>query len=83
MTQPDAHQSDATKTAPIMTAQDVRAFRTDFYVQLPEVSDAALIEALAGHDEVVFLARQWGWADTEVREAAAAVLDKAQGLDLP
>ena len=61
----------------ILTAQDVADFRRDFNWRLPDVTDEALTEAFAGHDNIVWLARRWGWHDTEVRDSACIALEDA------
>lgn len=67
---------------PIASGADIAALRSDFYVRLDE-SDDQLLRVLAGQDDLVHLARRWGWHDTEVRDTAALIFEVAFGRELP
>ena len=66
----------------VVLADDIAAMRQVFGRQLERCDDSALAAAFTGHNEVVYLARDVGWSDPDVREDVAAVLRQQLGLQL-
>jgi hypothetical protein len=65
-----------------LNAHDITAFRAEFFVDLPDVSDQQLLDALATDLTLVLEARTWGWADTAIRDKAATLLEES-GIRIP
>lgn len=65
----------------LATMSDVEAFREGFFVDVPTISDGALIALMNDHSHLLALAREWGWNETQVRDDFAAVLE-ARGYPL-
>lgn len=62
--------------ATTVTAEDVAAFRRDYFVALESATDEELMAALADAPELVASARAWGWDDTVVRDGIARHLEQ-------
>lgn len=63
------------------TPADVAALREDFFVRL-DVADDELLKVLTANKDLVALARQWRWSDTEVRDTASRIFEEALGIEL-
>lgn len=63
------------------TQDDVDACCDDFYADLAHISDADLLTLMNNHPNVLALAREHGWQDSEVRDQFAAALE-ANGYTL-
>lgn len=59
----------------LATMGDAEAFRHDFYIAVPSISDSALLALMNNNPHLLALAREWGWNETQVRDEFAAVLE--------
>lgn len=58
----------------LATMVNVEAFRDDFHMAVPGISDGDLITLMNTDPELIAIARQWGWNETQVRDEFADIL---------
>ena len=76
-------KGDMTMSDTELTAEDIEAMRSEFYVSLEGLTDAELTHALAGETALLWKAREWGWSDIEVRDQTAELLARRFGTPMP